>query len=165
MADVRIMAKHTKTNAIRILESNRITHEAFEYLVNEENADGTLVARKNNRDVALVHKTLVARSMKGALYVFIIPITKELDLKKAALADGEKKIEMIPHKDLLKYTGYVKGGCSPIGMKKLYPTFLEQSSESLERVIVSGGKKGHIIEIGVYELLGVVNGQLKALVK
>ena len=84
----------------------------------------------------------------------------ELDLKKAAKAAGVKKIEMLPHNDLLKNTGYIKGGCSPIGMKKLYPTFIEASSEVLEKVIVSGGKQGHIIEITIDNLLNVVNGRL-----
>ena len=159
------MAKQTKTNAMRILDAHKVPYEAFHYLDDEQNTDGTLVAQMNQRDVDLVHKTLVAKNAKNELYVFIIPIAKELDLKKAAQATGEKKIEMLPHKVLLQYTGYIKGGCSPLGMKKLYPTFLEQCSNSKEKVIVSGGKKGHIIEIAITDLLKVVNGQLVDLVK
>ncbi|MBK3518131.1 Cys-tRNA(Pro) deacylase [Carboxylicivirga marina] len=159
------MPKQTKTNAMRILDRNKVEYASFQYFTDEENTDGTLVARMNNRDTNLVHKTLVAKSVKNELYVFVIPINKELDLKKAALAAGEKKIEMLPHKELLKYTGYIKGGCSPIGMKKQYPTFLELSSEELGKMIVSGGKKGQIIEIEIDDLLSTIKGQLKDLVK
>ncbi|WP_430816850.1 Cys-tRNA(Pro) deacylase [Carboxylicivirga sp. RSCT41] len=159
------MAKQTKTNAMRILDRNKVEYASFHYYTDDENTDGTLVARLNKRDVKLVHKTLVARSTKHELYVFIIPISSELDLKKAALAAGEKKIEMLPHKDLLKYTGYVKGGCSPIGMKKQFPTFLELSSEQQAKVIVSGGKKGQIIEIEINNLLSAIKGELKDLIK
>jgi Cys-tRNA(Pro)/Cys-tRNA(Cys) deacylase len=159
------MAKQTKTNAMRILDRNKVEYAAFHYFTDEVNTDGTLVARMNERDVNLVHKTLVTINSKNDLFVFIIPINCELDLKKAAIATGQKKMEMLPHKELLKYTGYMKGGCSPIGMKKQYPTFLEQSSESLEKVIVSGGKKGQIIEIEINDLLSTINGQLKDLIK
>ncbi|MCG8578856.1 MAG: Cys-tRNA(Pro) deacylase [Bacteroidales bacterium] len=159
------MAKQTKTNAMRILDRSKVEYSAFQYFTDDENTDGTLVARMNKRDVNLVHKTLVAKSQKGELYVFIIPIDCELDLKKAALAAGEKKIEMLPHKDLLKYTGYIKGGCSPLGMKKQYPTFLEITSEQQGKVIVSGGKKGQIIEIEIKHLLSAVKGHLKDLIK
>ncbi|WP_289053883.1 Cys-tRNA(Pro) deacylase [Carboxylicivirga marina] len=159
------MPKQTKTNAMRILDRNKVEYDSFQYFTDEESTDGTLVARMNNRDTSLVHKTLVAKSVKNELYVFVIPINKELDLKKAALAAGEKKIEMLPHKELLKYTGYIKGGCSPIGMKKQYPTFLELSSEELGKMIVSGGKKGQIIEIEIDDLLSTIKGQLKDLVK
>ncbi|MBR8534515.1 Cys-tRNA(Pro) deacylase [Carboxylicivirga sediminis] len=158
------MGKQIKTNAMRLLDAKKVPHESFHYKVDEANTDGTLVARMNGRDTGLVHKTLVAKSSKNQLFVFIIPINKELDLKKAAQACGEKKIEMLPHKDLLKYTGYIKGGCSPLGMKKLYPTYLEESSLPLGKVIVSGGKKGHIIEIGIDQLLQTINGQLKSLI-
>ncbi|TRX70823.1 Cys-tRNA(Pro) deacylase [Carboxylicivirga sp. M1479] len=150
---------------MRILDRNKVEYGAFQYLSDEENTDGTLVARMNERNTDLVHKTLVARNAKNELFVFIIPINKELDLKNAAKAAAQKKIEMLPHKELLKYTGYIKGGCSPIGMKKLYPTFLEQSSEQMGKVIVSGGKKGFILEISIENLLSTLKGQLKDLIK
>ncbi len=150
---------------MRLLDAKKVPYESFYYMVDETNTDGTLVARMNERNTALVHKTLVAISSKKQLYVFIIPIDKELDLKKAAQACGEKKVEMLPHKELLRYTGYIKGGCSPLGMKKLYPTYLEESSLPLEKVIVSGGKKGHIIEIGIDHILQTVDGELKELIK
>ncbi len=150
---------------MRLLDAKKVPYESFHYMVDETNTDGTLMARMNGRNSALVHKTLVAISSKKQLYVFIIPIDKELDLKKAAQACGEKKVEMLPHKELLRYTGYIKGGCSPLGMKKLYPTYLEESSLPLEKVIVSGGKKGHIIEIGIDHILQTVDGELKELIK
>lgn len=159
------MAKQTKTNAMRILDQKKVEYAAFHFFSDDVNTDGTLVARMNGRELDLVHKTLVAKSSKNELSVFVIPISCELDLKKAAIAAGVKKIEMLPHKELLKVTGYMKGGCSPIGMKKLYPTFLEVSSVQKGKVIVSGGKKGQIIEIAITNLLEVVNGQLKDVIK
>ncbi|WP_430811756.1 MULTISPECIES: Cys-tRNA(Pro) deacylase [unclassified Carboxylicivirga] len=159
------MAKQSKTNAMRILDRNKVEYASFHYFTDDENTDGTLVARMNERNVDLVHKTLVAKSANNELYVFIIPIRKELDLKKAALVAGEKKMDMLPHKDLLKYTGYVKGGCSPVGMKKQYPTFLDASASRLGKVIVSGGKKGHIVELGVDQLMQVLDARLADLIK
>ncbi|PWJ42687.1 Cys-tRNA(Pro) deacylase [Sediminitomix flava] len=154
------MAKVVKTNAMRILDQLKVTYLHFQYEGKEENVDGTLVSRKNNRDHTLGHKTLVTKSTTNDLFVFVIPLTKELDLKKAAKAVGQKKIEMLPHKDLLKYTGYIKGGCSPIGMKKKYETVIEMSSEDRKDIIISGGKRGHIIEMSIENLLSVIDGKL-----
>lgn len=154
------MAKAVKTNAMRILERLKIDYQSFQYQVSDDHLDGTMVARMNQRDVSLVHKTLVTKANAHDLFVFIIPIDRTLDLKKAAKAAGQKKIEMLPHNDLLKYTGYVKGGCSPIGMKKLYPSYLSEMSEAMGSVIVSGGKKGHIIELSVGNLQRAANVQL-----
>ena len=159
------MGKQIKTNAMRLLDARKVPYQAFFYTSDSVNSNGTLVAQMNKRDVDLVHKTLVARSNKNELFVFIIPIDKELDLKKAAVASGSKKIEMLPHKDLFKYTAYEKGGCSPIGMKKLYRTFLDSGSEARNDVIVSGGRKGCIIEIAISDLLNVICGEAKDLVK
>lgn len=159
------MAKQIKTNAMRILERKKMAFLSFQYTGKEENTDGTLVARKNDRDTTLVHKTLVTKSIENELFVFVVPIKKELDLKKAARAAGVKKIEMLPLKELQKNTGYVKGGCSPIGMKKEYPTFLELSSESKEKVIVSGGKIGYIIEVSISNLMQATNGILADICK
>jgi Cys-tRNA(Pro)/Cys-tRNA(Cys) deacylase len=113
----------------------------------------------------MVYKTLVTQGASKQYYVFVIPVEAELDLKKAAKAAGEKKVEMIAVKDLLKVTGYVRGGCSPIGMKKLYPTFIDQVAEELETIIVSGGKIGFQIEMRVGDLLRITKGRLADLTK
>ncbi|MEK4058851.1 MULTISPECIES: Cys-tRNA(Pro) deacylase [Paenibacillus] len=154
----------TKTNAMRMLDAKGIGYEIHTY-DNEDGAiHGTAVAEKTGRPPETVFKTLVSHS--GAnLYVFVIPVAEELDLKKAARAAGEKKIEMLPLKDLLKWTGYVRGGCSPVGMKKLYPTYIEQSAEGLETIAVSGGKIGMQIELAPDELAGMVNAKYGDLIK
>lgn len=154
----------TKTNAMRMLDAKGISYEIHTY-DNEDGAiHGTAVAEKIGRPPETVFKTLVSHS--GAnLYVFVIPVAEELDLKKAARAAGEKKIEMLPLKDLLKWTGYVRGGCSPVGMKKLYPTYIEQSAEELESIAVSGGKIGMQIELAPDELAGMVNAKYGDLIK
>lgn len=153
-----IMAKTIKTNALRILDKNKINYEA---------KDSTDLGSSDNpdQDASLIHKTLVARGVSKELYVFIIPLNNELDLKKAALASQEKKILMLPEKELLQNTGYIKGGCSPIGMKKQYKTFLELSSMEMNRVIVSGGKVKFRIKLKPGDLVQVVNAEAVNLVK
>ncbi len=153
-----IMAKTIKTNALRILDKNKINYET---------KDSTDLGSSDNpdRDASLIHKTLVARGVSKELYVFIIPLNNELDLKKAALAAQEKKILMLPEKELLQNTGYIKGGCSPIGMKKQYKTFLELSSMEMNRVIVSGGKVKFRIKLKPDDLVQVVNAEAVNLVK
>jgi len=153
-----IMAKTIKTNALRILDKNKINYET---------KDSTDLGSSDNPDVdaPLIHKTLVARGVSNELYVFIIPLSNELDLKKAALASQEKKILMLPEKELLQNTGYIKGGCSPIGMKKQYKTFLELSSMEMNRVIVSGGKVKFRIKLKPDDLVQVVNAEAVNLVK
>ncbi|WP_151735033.1 Cys-tRNA(Pro) deacylase [Paenibacillus tengchongensis] len=153
-----------KTNAQRLLEAKGIEVSIYTY-DNEDGAiHGTAVADKIGLPPETVFKTLVAHS--GAnLYVFVIPVAEELDLKKAAKAAGEKKIEMLPLKDLLKFTGYVRGGCSPVGMKKLYPTFIDESAEIQERIAVSAGKIGLQMEVAPEELAGVVGATFCGLLK
>ncbi|WP_150267861.1 Cys-tRNA(Pro) deacylase [Paenibacillus tepidiphilus] len=153
-----------KTNALRLLEASGAKVKVHSY-DNEDGAiHGTAVAEKIGLPPETVFKTLVAHS--GAhLYVFVIPVGEELDLKKAAKAAGEKKIEMLPMKDLLKYTGYVRGGCSPVGMKKLYPTFIEESAELQDTIAVSAGKIGLQMEVAPGELAGMVGGMFCDLVK
>lgn len=157
------MAKMKKTNAMRILDRNKVEYLILSADGNDEKFDGRTLAGKHGRDTSLVHKTLVAQGVSKEIYVFIIPVSEVLDLKKAALATGEKKIEMIAEKNLLAFTGYVKGGCSPFGMKKQYLTFLNLAAKELERVIVSGGKVGFQVELAVPDLLKVVGGKLSDL--
>lgn len=154
-----------KTNAMRILDANKIEYEMFTYENKDGKIDGVSVAEKIGRDPRSVFKTLVAQGASKGIYVFVIPVQEELDLKKAAKAAGEKKIEMIAVKDIQKYTGYIRGGCSPIGMKKTYPTFIHNSAEDLDKMIVSGGKIGMQIEIGPKQLQEATEAVLSEIVK
>lgn len=131
-----------KTNAMRILDAKKIPYEILTYDHQDGKIDGVSVAAKINRNPKEVYKTLVAQGASKNIFVFVIPVEKELDLKKAAKVTNEKKVEMIAVKDIQKWTGYIRGGCSPIGMKKDYDTFLDESSNQLESMIVSGGKIG-----------------------
>lgn len=134
--------KVKKTNALRLLDSLNIPYESREYEIDDHMNDGLSVALKVGQDPEEVFKTLVTHNSSGDIYVFVIPVTAELNLKKAAHAAGVKKIEMLPLKDLLKTTGYVKGGCSPIGMKKVFPTFVDEQIEIIDTITFSGGKVG-----------------------
>ncbi len=154
-----------KTNAMRILDANKIEYEMFTYENKDGKIDGVSVAEKIGRDPRSVFKTLVAQGASKAIYVFVIPVQEELDLKKAAKAAGEKKIEMIAVKDIQKHTGYIRGGCSPIGMKKTYPTFIHNSAEDLDKMIVSGGKIGMQIEIGPKQLQEATEAVMSEIVK
>lgn len=154
----------TKTNAMRMLDAKKITYKIHTYDNEDGAVHGTAVAEKIGLPPETVFKTLVSHS--GAnLYVFVIPVAQELDLKKAAKAAGEKKIEMLPLKDLLKWTGYVRGGCSPVGMKKLYPTYMDQSAENLASIAVSAGKIGMQMELAPEQLAGMVNAGFADLIK
>ncbi|CQR56369.1 Cys-tRNA(Pro) deacylase [Paenibacillus riograndensis] len=154
----------TKTNAMRILDTRKIAYEIHMYDNEDGQIHGTAVAEKVGLPPETVFKTLVAHSGVN-LYVFVIPVAEELDLKKAAKAAGEKKIEMLPVKDLLKWTGYVRGGCSPVGMKKLYPTFIDSSAGALATMAVSGGKIGLQMELAPEQLAGVINAGFCELIK
>lgn len=157
--------KATKTNAMRILDTKEIPYELISYDINDGKIDGVSVAEKINKDSRNVFKTLVAQGTSKGLYVFIVPVEEELDLKKAAKAVGEKKVEMVPVKDIQKWTGYVRGGCSPIGMKKAYPTIIDESASSIETLIVSGGKIGLQMELKVRDLQKAIEAQLMDIVK
>ena len=143
----------SKTNAMRILDKKQIEYEMMSYDVNDGHIDGISVANKIGKAPEMVFKTLVTHNGPQQLYVFVIPVATELDLKKAAKAAGVKKIEMLAVKDLQKYTGYIRGGCSPIGMKKQYPTFIDKSAVDLPEIIVSGGKIGTQIVLKPTEFL------------
>ena len=146
-----------KTNAVRILESNKIPHETLEYQFNEDEIDAVSVAHKIGADPETVFKTLVARNEKNEIKVFVIPGNFELNLKKAAAVSSSKKIEMIKVKELQPLTGYIRGGCSPIGMKKLYPTFIDETAQLNEKISVSAGIRGMQILISPDDLLNVVD--------
>ena len=128
-----------KTNAVRILDSNNIHYKLFEYEFNEDEIDAISVANKINAPHDQMFKTLVATGDKTGVVVFVIPGNAELNLKKAAMVSGNKKIEMIKVKDLLPLTGYIRGGCSPIGMTKKYITFIEETSQLFYTIYVSSG--------------------------
>jgi Cys-tRNA(Pro)/Cys-tRNA(Cys) deacylase len=142
----------SKTNAMRILDQKKITYNMHTYDNKDGKIDGVSVAAKINKQPEQVYKTLVAQGTSKELYVFIIEVEGELDLKKAAKAAGEKKVEMLPVKDIQKYTGYIRGGCSPLGMKKHYQTFIDLNAKTLETMIVSAGKIGLQIELAPSDL-------------
>ncbi|MEQ6854422.1 Cys-tRNA(Pro) deacylase [Lysinibacillus capsici] len=153
-------AKHAKTNAIRLLEQQKIHFDVMEYETGDGQVDGVSVAEKIGQPVARVFKTLVAKASAQRLFVFVIPVAEELDLKAAAKVVGEKKIEMLAVKDLLSHTGYVRGGCSPVGMKKLYPTVIDASAQEQGSIIVSAGKIGMQIHVQIEDLKNITKAQL-----
>ncbi|USK59734.1 Cys-tRNA(Pro) deacylase [Peribacillus asahii] len=155
----------SKTNAMRLLDAKKIDYQMMGYDNQDGKIDGLSVAEKIGKSPESVFKTLVAHGAPQHVYVFVIPVREELDLKKAAKAAGEKKIEMLHVKDLLKWTGYIRGGCSPIGMKKLYPTFVDDSAKNLDTIIVSGGKIGTQIELTVENLIAETEAKVEALTK
>ena len=145
-----------KTNVMRVLEQHKIAYTAHEYPHGKEAVDGVTVAQLLGQDVRQVFKTLVARGKSGGYHVFVIPVAAELDLKKAAKAAGEKSAEMVHVKELLGLTGYVRGGCSPVGMKKAFPTVFDASVQDIPTVIVSAGKIGYQIECAPADLMALV---------
>ena len=148
-----------KTNAIRIIEAHNIHFRTFEYAVDQNDLSGTSVARKINADEDSVFKTLVTKNDKNAILVFCIPVNQELNLKKAASASGSKKVEMIKLSELLPLTGYIRGGCSPIGMKKEYKVFIEETAQILENVIISAGIRGMQVEMSPGDLAKITRAE------
>jgi Cys-tRNA(Pro)/Cys-tRNA(Cys) deacylase len=136
-----------KTNVIRLLEANKIPHDIKTYDVDEDDLSGTLVAQKIGASDEIVFKTLVAEGDKTGIIVFCIPVNSELNLKKAALVSGNKKVELIPTKNLLAISGYVRGGCSPIGMKKKFPTYIDETAQLFDKIYFSAGIRG--MQVGV----------------
>lgn len=134
-----------KTNAIRLLEQAGVAYEARTYPVNESDLSGTHAAAVLGIPAGQVFKTLVLRGAKTGYFVCCIPVDQEVDLKKAAKAAGDKKAEMLPMKELLPVTGYIRGGCSPVGMKKKFPTFLDTSAQNWDRISVSAGTRGEMV--------------------
>ena len=149
----------TKTNAMRRLESAGIPFEVLEYAVDENDLSGTHVADEVGLAHEIVFKTLVAKGDKTGFVVFCIPVDEELDLKLAAKQTGNKRIEMLAVKDLLPTTGYIRGGCSPIGMKKKFPTFVDESALLHERIALSAGVRGAQILLTVRALLPFIEAK------
>ena len=153
--------KEEKTNVMRILEQKGIPFTAHTYEHEEGVAvDGVTVARSLGQDPECVFKTLVARGASKAIYVFVIPVADSLDLKKAARVVGEKSVEMVAVKEINALTGYVRGGCSPVGMKKEYPTTFHETAEIADTIMVSAGKIGYQVELAPADLIGLVGGRL-----
>ncbi len=158
------MAKKIKTNAMRILERNKISYEVFEYPHGNEAVEGNEVARLMGQNPAQVFKTLVAKGRSGEYYVFDIPVNRELDLKKAAKAVNEKNIEMVHVKDLLKICGYERGNVSPLGMKSSFVTVFDSSALEYERIYISAGKIGLQIFVNTTALLNQINAKTDTVV-
>ena len=150
--------KEEKTNVMRTLDQKKIPYTAFSYDPDGP-IDGVSVAAETGLDAASVFKTLVTKGASGAYYVFDIPVAENLDLKKAARAVGEKSIAMLPQKELLPLTGYVHGGCSPVGMKKQFPTVFHETVNDLELVAVSAGKIGHQVQVKPGDLLNLLRAK------
>lgn len=147
--------KEEKTNVMRVLEQKKVPYTPHAYPAGDAAPDGVSVANMLGQDPSAVFKTLVAKGASGGYYVFDIPVAETLDLKKAARAVGEKSIAMLPAKELLPLTGYVHGGCSPLGMKKRFPTVFHQSCLEHETVCVSAGKVGHQVEVKPADLIAL----------
>ena len=153
------MKKEEKTNVMRVLEGKKIPYESHSYEP-DPTMTGEEIAGILGEEPSNVFKTLVTQGKSNAYYVFVVPVKEELDLKKAAKASGEKAINMIKQKELLPLTGYVHGGCSPIGMKKQFPTFLHETAKDLDKIFVSAGKVGFQIELDPKDLIEVTRCKL-----
>ena len=154
-----------KTNVMRLLDQKKVSYIPHHYAAPDGAVDGVTVAGLIGRDPAQVFKTLVTRGASKANYVFVIPVTGELDLKAAARAAGEKSIEMIRQAELLPLTGYIHGGCSPLGMKKQLRTFLDESARALDTMIVSAGKIGAQVELAPEDLAGLARARFAPVTK
>ena len=158
------MAKESKTNAMRLLDRQKIPYQVHDYTESGTTV-GTEVAQLLGEDPAHVYKTLVTVAGSGNHYVFMVPVAEELDLKKAAAAVGEKSLSMLKAKELLPLTGYVHGGCSPIGMKKFFRTTIHISAQEQETIFCSGGRIGYQIELTPDDLRKVISFSLADIIK
>ena len=152
------MGKEVKTNAMRILDKNKIPYEMIHYEC-DEFVDGLHSAEITGAPVDQSFKTLVMQGKSRQYYVFVLPIAEEVDLKVAAKAVGEKSLEMIHVKDITAITGYVRGGCSPLGMKKQFPTIIHESAKQFDQIYISGGRIGTTIIVNPDAIIGLVRGQ------
>lgn len=148
-----------KTNAVRLAQAAGIALETREYDVSDEDYDGTHAAQKLGLDPALVFKTLVMRGDKTGPIVCCLPVAQELDLKKAARASGNKSVEMLHVKELLPLTGYVRGGCSPIGMKKQFPTYIDETAQLFDQIAVSAGMRGEQMLLAPGDLCALIGAE------
>ena len=153
-----------KTNALRIIESAGIGFEAFEYDISDGMIDAVSIARKIGRNPEEVFKTLVTEDPHHEHFVFVIPACAELDLKKAAKVTGRKSIDLIPSKQLLNLTGYIHGGCSPVGMKKAFPTFIDETCQLYDEIAVSAGARGHQMLLPPESLAELVDAEFVDLI-
>jgi len=154
----------SKTNAIRRLEAHQIDHEVIEYVSSEAEIDAISVARKIGEEEDAVFKTLVTRGDRSGIVVFVIPGPVELDLKKAAGVSGNKSVSMVKTSELFSLTGYIRGGCSPIGMKKAYPTFIDETALVFKQLFVSAGQRGMQIKIDPELLKDMCNASFANLI-
>ena len=153
-----------KTNVMRVLDSKKIAYSSYSYTP-DSSLTGEEIARLLNEDVERVFKTLVTQAKSGNYYVFVVPVAKELDLKKAAAAVHEKAVSMIKQKELLPLTGYVHGGCSPVGMKKQFKTVIHESAKDFEKIFVSAGRVGNQVELSPEDLSGLVSAEFSDIVE
>ena len=149
-----------KTNAVRIVQQAAIPCRELFYEFDPDDLNGNHVAQAIGYPAEQVYKTLVARGSRTGINVFWIPVCSELDLKKAAKVAGDKDMAMVPVKELLALTGYIRGGCSPVGMKKKYPTFFEETCQLFDEIAVSAGERGHQMVLAPSSLVELVNGTL-----
>jgi Cys-tRNA(Pro)/Cys-tRNA(Cys) deacylase len=154
-----------KTNAMRLLESAGAAYHAYEYDISDGRIDALAIAEKIGRAPDEVFKTLVTETAAHEYFVFVVPATSELELKKAARAAGKKSIDLIPMKQLLPLTGYIHGGCSPLGMKKAFPTFIDESAILFDTICVSGGKVGLNLAIAPETLAGIIGAEFADIAK
>ena len=159
------MAKEAKTNAMRMLERMKISYTSHEYDHDDGAIDGVSVATKLGQDPARVFKTLVTQGASRNYFVFVIPVAAELDLKKAAKSVGEKSVAMIHVADINKVTGYIRGGCSPVGMKKKYPTFLDELCLLCDEIALSAGERGHQMIVPPEPIAAMIDAKIVDLTK
>ncbi|MDC7222928.1 MAG: Cys-tRNA(Pro) deacylase [Spirochaetales bacterium] len=153
-----------KTNAIRLVDQGKISFDLISYEVDESDLSALSAAEKTGLEADRIFKTLVLRKSAGGLFVCVIPGAAELDLKKAARVSGSKKVDLIPVREIQALTGYIRGGCSPVGMKKSYPTYLDETCTLYETIYVSAGIRGLQMEIRPEDLLSLVKGEVCDLV-
>lgn len=158
------MQKIIKTNAMRILDSNSVKYQE-KVLDIKEALDGVTCANMLGVELESTFKTLVTVSKSKNYYVFVVPVAEKLSLKKAASVVGEKDLSMLPQKELLALTGYVHGGCSPIGMKKVFKTVIDETAILFDKIIFSGGKIGYFIEVNPQDIVGVIPVEFKDIVE
>ncbi|MEG1993333.1 MAG: Cys-tRNA(Pro) deacylase [Oscillospiraceae bacterium] len=154
-----------KTNVMRILEKEKINYKSYEYDTSDDLIDAISVAKKLDQNINQVFKTLVTVGNSKNNFVFVVPAGSELDLKKAAKSVGEKNVEMIKVADINKTTGYIRGGCSPIGMKKSFSTVIHTSAIDFDTIIISGGKKGVQVELSPHALSNLVGSSFSDIIK
>lgn len=158
------MSSINKTNAARLLDKQQITYALIPYVVDETDLSAIAVAAKLGQDIEQVFKTLVLRGDKTGVFVCVIPGGEEVDLKKASKASGNKNCAMVPMKEILELTGYIRGGCSPLGMKKKYPTYIDESCTLYDHIFISAGVRGLQIEIAPNDLINAAECQVGDLV-